>query len=342
MVMRILNTLYVTQHQQSVRYERGTLIVDGGGTHHRVPLNTLDAIILTGYGKVSPKAMTECIRRGIRVSALSRAGRIRFTAGGATRGNIHLRVAQYARTLDPEAKAAIARNLVAGKIQNSRKMLLRWSWDAPDNARWTLQHTADLLAERLSNLIGRTDLDAVRGVEGDASRRYFQGLRAIISNTTPSSFSERSRRPPRDPVNAALSYVYSLLTIQAEGALDAVGLDPQLGFLHEVRSGRPSLALDLVEEFRPSLADRFVVGAFRRRQLASDDFVRSAGGAVWLSDEGRSRLLAALEQFKEEDVIHPLLQQPVPRWSLLHVQSALLARHLRGDIDQYPPYIMAG
>lgn len=339
--MRAMNTLYVTGHRSVVRYDRGTCIVadpDNGRT--RVPLNTLDGLVLLGQGQVTSQMLSQCARRGIRVAALSRSGRVRFTCGGPVSGNVHLRVAQYRAADDSARAAAISREVVAGKIQNCRRLLARWSWDASDSAKWVLNRTQERLSERLRNVSPCDEPDRLRGIEGDASRRYFQGLRAILSRTQ-WSFTARTRRPPDSPVNALLSYIYGLLVIELSGHLDAVGLDPQVGFLHGIRPGRPSLALDLVEEFRPAVADRFVVGLLRRRQVAQSDFTTTPGNACYLTDDGRRKVLAAYERFKDGNTRHPLLDRTVPRWSLPAVQATLMARHLRGDIPNYPPYVLA-
>ena len=218
-------------------------------------------------------------------------------------------------------------------------MLLRWSRDAenPDGRR-QLNRRAGMIAERISRVPGAQSGDHLRGLEGDAARIYFRGLSQHLSDIG-LRFSARTRRPPRDPVNALLSFAYGLLAAELEGAINAVGLDHQLGFLHRPRSGRPSLALDLAEELRP-LTDRFVVAILKHRQLGAVHFVRTPGSAVYLTDDGRDAVLKSWEAHKETLIPHGILRRSVERWALPTVQATLLARHLRGDLPNYPPFVL--
>lgn len=339
--MRILNTVYVTHHRSRVHYTRGSLVVDDpDGASKKIPIATVEGIILLGYAQVTSQTLAECTRRGIRVAAISRNGHLRFAVSGPISGNVHLRLAQYRAADDPGVAALVSQAVVAGKLQNCRRMVTKWEYDARDTSRWTLHNTRARLNDSLDALSHSTDPDRIRGLEGDATRRYFQAVRAALQGAA-FAFGPRSRRPPRDPVNSLLSWIYSLITAEVTGALDAVGLDPQVGFLHQPRPGRPALALDIVEELRPAVADRFVVGLLRRRMVNDSHFTYTPGGACYLSDDGRKTVLKAYEQFKQVDTPHLLLDRSVPRWSLPTIQSTLMARHLRGDLPAYPPYVMA-
>lgn len=263
-------------------------------------------------------------------------------SGDLIKGNVHLRLGQMRAATDPERVPVLARWFVAGKLQNYRRLLTRWSWDAEPGHRNHLIRQQEAIAARLGSLAGAVDGDRIRGIEGDATRRYFKGLAAQLASTGSNLFfTGRNRRPPRDPVNALLSFNYGLVLTELVGALDAVGLDPQIGFLHGVRSGRPALALDLLEELRPAFADRLAVRLIARRQIRSEHFLVTPGGACYLTDEGRSILVRGYELFKDEEVPHILLERTVPRWTLPTLQATLLARHLRGDIPAYPPFVMA-
>lgn len=339
--MRVLNTLYVHDHRAKVSLQKQALIVATAAGKTRVPLESLDGVVVLGGGQVTSDALAACVERGVRLSSLRMNGRLRYAVGGPVSGNVHLRLAQIRAADDPDRVAALARWLVAGKLQNYRRLLGRWAEDARPADRSHLKRQAEVIAERLDGLAGARDGDRIRGIEGDGTRRYFKGLAAQVASTGSGLyFMGRTRRPPRDPVNALLSFLYGLMTTELVGSLDAVGLDPQVGFLHGVRSGRPALALDLLEEFRPAVADRLGIRLIGRRQVRSEHFVATPGGACYLSDDGRRVVLEAYEVFKEEDVPHLLLNRTVPRWSLPSLQATLMARHLRGDIPAYPPFLI--
>jgi CRISPR-associated protein Cas1 len=339
--MRVTGTLYVTDHRAKVRLRRGTLVVEQPDRCQRIPIEALDGVVLTGRAEISNDAMGELARRGVRIAALSRTGRLRFVVGGPVSGNVHLRIAQLRRSADDCSALDVARVIVAGKLQNCRRAVQRWSWDARDNARWVMDREADVIADRVAALGTASTGDQVRGIEGDGTRRYFKcaGLHLRVTEAL-LGFDRRTRRPPRDPVNALLSFSYGLLLAELVGALDAVGLDPQIGFLHRPRPGRPGLALDLLEEFRPAFADRFAFGLLNLRKLRGEHF-QVTGAAYYLNDEGRTAVLAAYEDFRNEEVAHPVLGRTVGRWALPAVQASLMARFLRGDLPVYPPYIMA-
>ncbi len=337
--MRYLNTVYVRNHRARVRHRRGSLLVSSPEGSQRVPLEAVDALVMLGGGQITTQALEACVKRGVRVSALRQSGAIRFVVGHQTGGNVHLRTALYRAVTDPGHSLQLARSIIAAKLQNSRKVLGRWARDEkdPEGTR-NLASRAEAILARVPRVAEAATPDHLRGVEGDAARTYFGGVRVALAYCD-LEFSGRNKRPPRDPVNALLGFCYGLLVGEYIGAIETVGLDYQLGFFHRPRSGRPSLALDLAEELRP-MTDRFVVTLIRRRQLGLDDFMETPGGAVYLTDDGRDRLIRAWEQHKETEFAHPVLGRPVGRWAIPTVQATLLARHLRGDIAAYPPFVM--
>ena len=296
--------------------------------------------MLLGGGQVTSQAIEACVKRGVRVTALRQSGAVRFVVGGRTRGNVHLRAALYRAVIDRSRSLALSKVIVAAKLQNSRIVTSRWARDARDKALASdLSDRATQIAERIPRLSAAPSEDHVRGIEGDAARVYFGGMRRVLADGE-LAFRARTKRPPRDPVNAMLSFCYGMMVTELIGAIESVGLDYQMGFFHRPRSGRPSLALDFAEELRP-VTDRFVVSLVRRRQMSGDDFAATPGGAVYLIDDGRTRLIQAWEQHKEREFEHPLLRRRVGRWALPSVQATLLARHLRGDLPAYPPFVLS-
>lgn len=303
-----------------------------------MPIETLDGVILTGRAEMTNDVMGELARRGIRVAA-PKTGRLRFCVGGATTGNVHLRLVQYRHATDPERTAALARWIVAGKLQNYRRSMLRWSWEAVALRRRAVEGEVAVVEERIRNLTGVVDGDRIRGIEGDGTRRYFGCLGGHLGSKFQSlAFDRRCRRPSRDPVNALMGLCLGLVLAELVGSLDAVGLDPQVGFLHRARAGRPSLALDLLEEQRAAV-DRFVVALLLRSQVRRQHF-EHVGEACYLTDEGRQLVLCLYEAHRSAEVVHPLLASDVGRWMLPTIQATLLARYLRGDLPAYPPYIL--
>ena len=305
----------------------------------RIPLEAIDALVLLGGAQVTTQALDACVRRGVRVSALRMSGAIRFVVNGPTGGNVHLRTALFRAAMDDTWSLTLSKAIVAAKLQNSTKVVGRWSRDEknPEKAE-ILAARAKQIRERIARLFDADTPDHVRGIEGDAARIYFRAVSQALASSD-LEFSVRTRRPPRDPVNAMLGFCYGLLVTECIGAAESVGLDYQMGFFHRPRAGRPSLALDLAEELR-ALTDRFVVSLVRRRQVGPDSFVHMPGGGVYLSDDGRTRLIKAWEEHKEAKIRHQLLGRAIGRWALPSVQATLLARHLRGDLPAYPPFVL--
>lgn len=288
---------------------------------------------------MTTQAMDACVKRGIRITALRRGGAVRFVVGSAVGGNVHLRSALYRALADESQSLAIAKAIVAAKLQNSRRVVTRWSRDETDGRRSSdLARRAEQIRQRLDRLSTVRTAAHVRGIEGDAARVYFRAVRQALA-TSRFPFLGRTRRPPRDPTNALLGFCYGLVLTEFIGALESVGLDHQMGFYHRPRSGRPSLALDLLEEVR-ALTDRFVVSLIRRNQVRPDSFVQTPGGAVYLSDEGRTFLVGVWEKHKEEDIRHEICGRKIGRWALPTVQATLMARFLRGDLPAYPPFVL--
>lgn len=337
--MRYLNTVYIRDHRARVRHRRGSLLVSSPEGSQRVPLEAIDAVVVLGSAQITTQALDACVRRGVRVAALQMSGAVRFVVGDSIGGNVHLRTALYRAVTDDARSLGLSRAIVAAKLQNSRKVIDRWARDEndPTEAQYLAERAAWIL-DRVPRLAAASTANHVRGIEGDVARIYFGALARVVSKSD-LEFSTRTRRPPRDPVNAMLGFCYGLLVTEFIGAIESVGLDYQMGFFHRPRSGRPSLALDLAEELR-ALTDRFVVSLVRRRQVGPDSFVRTPGGGVYLSDEGRTRLIEAWEDHKEAEVHHAVSGDRVGRWALPSVQATLLARHLRGDLPAYPPFVV--
>ncbi len=339
---RLLNTLYVTTQGAYLAREGETVAVRvEQETRLRVPLHTLMGIVCFGRVSASPALMHLCGERQVALSFLSEHGRFLGRVEGPLTGNVLLRREQYRRADDEEASAEIARAVVAAKVANCRTVLLRAmrdheaTVDAPelDGAAWRLARVLRRVTEPLP-------LREVRGCEGEAAHAYFGVLdHLIVAQKEEFFFTQRSRRPPLDPLNALLSFIYTLLAHDVSASLSAVGLDPAVGFLHRDRSGRPSLALDLMEEMRPFLGDRLVLSLVNRQQVRGRGFRRTETGAVQMDDETRKTVLVAYQKRKSEELQHPFLGEKIALGLLPHVQAMLLARHLRGDLDGYPPFI---
>jgi CRISPR-associated protein Cas1 len=275
------------------------------------------------------------------VSFLSERGRFLARIEGATSGNVLLRREQYRRADDPAASARLAQAFVSAKVFNARIVLMRAARDHPDTqGRPEVEAAATRLGQVVDDLRQDRELDAIRGMEGDAARVYFSVFDHLITTQKEDFFfHERTRRPPMDSMNALLSFLYTILAHDCRSALESVGLDPQVGFLHRDRPGRPSLALDLLEEFRPLLADRVALSLVNLRQLQSKGFRIHEAGAVFMDDETRKTVLATYQKRKREEIEHPFLGEKIAAGLLPYLQARLLSRHLRGDLDAYPPFL---
>jgi CRISP-associated protein Cas1 len=334
---KLLNTLYVTLPQAYLSKEGETVLVrQEQETRLRVPILMLEGIVCVGQVSMSPALMGFCAEHNVGVSFLSEYGRFLARIQGPVHGNVLLRREQYRRA-DAEAEAmAIARSVLLAKIANGRTALLRAAREHPSE---TLDRVSAQMGESLRALESAGTLESLRGVEGDAAHGYFSVFdELILQQKEAFFFHERSRRPPLDNVNALLSFLYVLLAHDVESALEVAGLDPAVGFLHRDRPGRASLALDLMEELRPVLADRLALTLINRRQVAAPGFIRSGSGGVTMNDATRKEVLVAWQLRKQEEILHPFLNERIPFGLVPYAQALLLARHLRGDLDAYPSF----
>ncbi|MDM7999332.1 MAG: type I-C CRISPR-associated endonuclease Cas1c [Dehalococcoidia bacterium] len=338
----LLNTLYVTTQGAYLAREGETVLVRvDGETRLQVPIHTLGSIVCFGQVSCSPPLMGLCGERGVAVSFLSEHGRFLARVEGPVSGNVLLRREQYRRADDPRASAALARAVVVGKIANCRTVLLRAARERPGgHGTEYLSEAADHLGTHLRSLEGAAPLETIRGKEGDAARTYFSVFDHLITaQKADFFFRDRSRRPPLDNMNALLSFLYTLLVHDVRSALEGVGLDPAVGYLHRDRPGRPGLALDMMEELRPFLADRLALSLVNRQQVRGDGFRKTETGAVLMNDETRKEVLVAYQKRKQEEIQHPFLGEKVAVGLVPHCQALLMARHLRGDLDGYPPFV---
>ena len=342
MSQQLLNTLFITTPGAYAHLEGDTVRVDADGRKLlQAPLLHLGSLVLFGGASISPHLMHRCAEDGREVTFLDFAGRFKCRVVGPVCGNVLLRKAQYDAHADGARTLAIARPIVAGKIKNARQTLLRASREArePENAE-ALRIPAEAIGNLLLSLPNMTTVDEVRGIEGQAAACYFGAFGSMITQAKSEfAFTIRTRRPPRDRVNALLSFVYSLLTSDCVAAAEGVGLDPQFGFLHVLRPGRPALALDLMEEFRSYIADRLVLTLINKRQITRDHFEERPGESILLTSDGRKIVLAAYQARKQEQVSHPLLQNTTAVGLIPHLQARVLARHLRGDLPNYLPFV---
>jgi len=337
-----LNTLFVTTQGAYLAKEGETIVVKvNQEIRLRVPVHTIGGIICFGNVSCSPFLMGFCGENGVGLSFLTEHGRFLARVHGPVSGNILLRREQYRCADDQEYSSQMAKAFVIGKVANAKTVLQRALRDHAQKMEEAVlrQGVADL-SRTLESLTLNQTLDSVRGLEGDAAHTYFSVFdHLIVAQKESFSFQERNRRPPLDNVNCLLSFLYTLLVHDCRSALEAVGLDPACGFLHRDRPGRPSLALDMMEEFRPFLADRMALSLINLRQVQENGFKKTDAGAVIMNDETRKTLLIAYQERKQEEIMHPFLDEKVTIGLLFHVQALLLARCLRGDLDGYPPFI---
>jgi CRISPR-associated protein Cas1 len=339
-----LNTLFVTTPNAYLFRDHENLVVAVDHTEKlRVPLHHLGSVVVFGTMSVSTGTIGACAEAGIGLSFLSENGRFIARIEGEPNGSAEIRRAQFAAHADIGKTLTLARSFVLGKLYNTRQLLLRAARETDSAAdQAALRDAASTHDTALRYLERSTDLDSLRGREGDAARAYFGGFAAMVKRSREVfGLKERSRRPPRDPMNALLSFLYALLRHDVESALLAVGLDPATGYLHADRPGRPSLALDLQEELRAPFADRLALALVNREQLKPDDFIQQEGPSYRLTDSARKTVLVAWQQRKQETVTHPVTGEETALALVPHVQARLLARTLRGDLPAYPPFTMS-
>lgn len=338
---KLLNTLFVLTEDSYMTLDGENVVVRREQTENvRLPLHTLEAIICFSYPGASPALMGACAERGVDIAFFSPQGKFLARAVGETRGNVLLRQAQYRVADDADASCFHARGFVLGKVYNSRWVLERATRDHPQRVPVDeLKSLSGKLAAAMPRIEHAASLDELRGLEGEAAQLYFAEFDSLILQQRDTfAFSGRSRRPPLDAINALLSFTYTLLARDCAAALEGVGLDPYVGFLHRPRPGRTSLALDLMEELRAALADRFVLSCVNQKVITKKHFHKQENGAVLLNDEGRKVFLKAWQTRKKELIKHPFLGEKL-EWGLVpYAQALLLARVLRGDMERYPPF----
>lgn len=335
---RLLNTLYVTTQGAYLSKEGETVLVRVEQERRlQIPIHTLNGIVCFGQVSCSPPLMGFCAQNQIAVSFLTENGKFLARIQGPVNGNVLLRREQYRRADDEAGSNAIARAAVQAKLANCRTVLLRAARENDGNP--DMKDAASRLSRNIEMLERAESVDTTRGVEGDGARTYFSVFDHLITASKEHFyFRERTRRPPLDNVNALLSFLYTLLVHDIVGALECVGLDPAVGFLHRDRPGRQGLALDLMEELRPVLADRVALSLINRKQVNEDGFSRSESGGVVMDDSTRKEVLLAWQKRKQEEIQHPFLGEKIPFGLVPYAQALLLARHLRGDLDAYPAF----
>jgi CRISPR-associated protein Cas1 len=342
--MQLLNTLYVTLPDSYLRLDNDTLrVVDPDQqTRLRVPLHHLQAVVCFGHVGLSAPLMHRLAEDGKALVLMDSHGRFKARLEGETTGNVLLRRAQHQAVDKPPFVLELARNIVGGKIHNQRQVLLRGAREAKDDTEADmLSRAAQDLAASLRALPPAPDVDTLRGIEGEAARTYFAALNLLVKPERREHFQMdgRSRRPPRDRMNALMSFLYAMSMNDCRSGVEAAGLDPQLGFLHAIRPGRAALALDLMEEFRP-YADRLALTLINRGQIGPKDFVAREGGAVLLEGDARKAVVVAYQERKQEEMNHPLLAESIPLGLIPLVQARLMARHIRGETATYVSFAM--
>ncbi len=337
---RALNTIYILNQDAYLRRAGECLVVEVDDEKvMQVPRHHLSALVLFSNVMITPGVMQWCAEAGITLTYLDFNGRFICRMDGPVSGNVLLRIAQHEALASDPATCAHARSFAAGKLHNLHANLLRSARDCDDDAdRDALRGVADDISRGLERLESCRDIKQVRGIEGDASAACFGAFDRMIRSDD-MLFTGRNRRPPRDPVNALLSFLYALATNDCCTALESVGLDPQVGFLHVPRPGRPSLALDLVEEFRPIFGDRLALTLINRGQVTADDFETHSGGAVQMTEDTLRDVITAYQEMKDREITYPLLERKVTWGEVPHLQARLLARAVRGEIDEYPPFL---
>lgn len=341
--MQLQNTLYVTTENSYLRLQGDTVRIEVDGEKRSpLPLHHFNAIYCFGNIMLSPALMHRCADDGRSIILFDRNGRFKARLEGQVSGNVLLRQAHYEHVRDNQKCTEHARAFIAGKIKNSRQILLRGGRETHSEEEGErLRDSAKRLGNIVQKLPNADNLDTLRGYEGDAARLYFDHLSLVIKPAYRQHFAMqgRNRRPPRDRINALLSFLYAILLNDCRSALEGVGLDPQFGFLHVLRPGRPALALDLLEEFRAPIADRLALTLINRDQLKANHFDERPGNTVMLNDEGRKTVLTAYQKRKQEELEHPVLEKKIAIGLLPHIQARLLARTLRGDTPGYIPFL---
>ena len=337
---KLLNTLYVTTPEAYLSKDGMNVVVSVDKEElFRIPIVNIEGIVTFGYMGASPGLMKLCVDNGVSLVFMSPQGRFIGRIQGKVKGNVLLRKKQYHLSEDKEQALHVSRLFIAGKIYNCRNVLRRFIRD--NGAQIEVEHAAKSLDFYKQNALKAEDMDLLRGIEGRAANVYFSVFNNLIINQKNDFvFDGRNRRTPKDEVNAMLSFVYTLLTNEVASALESVGLDPYVGFMHTLRPGRMSLALDMVEELRAYLGDRLVLSMINRRQIDKRDFIQQGDDSLIMTDSCKKNIIAAWQKRKKEIVEHPYLKEKIPLGLLPYSQAMLLSRFMRGDIDDYPVFIM--
>jgi CRISPR-associated protein Cas1 len=337
-----LNTLYITSDDAFVHKERETFVVEVNNEKvFQAPIHSIENIVCFGFKALTPQLMAFCAESNVGISYLSETGKFLARVQGAQQGNVLLRKAQYAISDNEFESLKIARPIIAAKVANFRHLLLRHKRNHPDDCPDDVVLSAEIMGRKLSGIEQAESLDELRGHEGECANLYFGTLSSLITSQQEDFiFEKRSKRPPLDPANAILSFLYAILSNDVRSAVETVGLDPQVGFLHQLRSGRPSLALDIMEEFRAYLGDRIMLNLINLKQVTKKDFEIRESGEVRMSDSARKEVLTSYQKRKQEEITHPFLGEKMTIGLLPHIQAQLLARYIRGDIEEYPPFYL--
>lgn len=337
---KLLNTVYVTNESAYLSLDGENLVCKIDGEERlRIPFENVENIVCFNYIGCSPALMGKCVGKTIPINFISPQGKFLAKVCGETKGNVFLRVAQIDRFR--EAGIELSQNTMAAKFSNCRQVLRRTLHDNPGLREDSeIKNVMEVLEQGIEKVFRAETIEEIMGIEGNCARSYFSVFDKMITNPNSTfSFEYRTKRPPLDPVNAVLSFVYTLMTSEFAASLETVGLDSYIGFCHSLRSGRNSLACDLVEETR-CIVERFVLTLLNLQIIGENDFERQISGAVWLNDDGRKKVLARWQEKKRSDIVHPYLKQKIPLGLLPYVQSNLLAKYVRGDIEEYPAFLL--
>lgn len=337
---KLLETLYITTPESYLFERNGNICISiGGAERASVPISQVNSIVLFGKNTLSTALLSFCSKNDVTITFLSENGAFLGRVCGPVSGNVLLRKRQYETLTDADFANRFVGDLLFCKIKNSRSVLMRYARSASDEAAGrAVADAASELAEIAKKLDTCADIDSMRGLEGAAASVYFSHFDELLANPRGYRFETRSRRPPLNEVNAVLSFVYTLLAHDVRSSMEVVGLDPAAGYLHTLRPGRPSFALDIMEELRAPLCDRMVISMFNKDQFQPQDFTTDFG-AVYLSEKGRRKVLEQWRSRKRESIQHPFLKEKIPIGMIPHAQSMLFARVLRGDLDRYPPFV---
>lgn len=337
---KLLNTIYVTNEAAYLTLDGENLVCKiDGEIKLRIPFENVENIVCFNYVGCSPALMGKCVGKMIPINFISPQGKFLAKVCGETKGNVFLRVAQIDRFR--ENGLALTQNTMAAKFSNTRQLIRRTLHDNSDlREDGEIQKVLEVLSDGIDKVYRAESIEEVVGIEGYCAQSYFSVFHKLITNKkVPFTFELRTKRPPLDPINAVLSFVYTLATSEFAAALETVGLDSYIGFCHTLRSGRVSLACDMVEEAR-CIVERFVITLLNLQVIGEKDFEKQLSGAVWLNEDGRKKVLARWQEKKRSDLVHPYLKQKIPMGLLTYVQSNLLAKHIRGELDQYPPFLL--